>query len=321
MLNAGDLNARPTDLSIVIVNWNSGGQLGVCIESIARAAQRGECSLDVIVVDNASSDDSVTGIEQASIPVRFIRNSSNRGFGAACNQGAAIADAEFILFLNPDTQLMEGSLALPLAFMNSQAGSKFGICGIRLVDNEGRATVSAARFPTAAIILSKALLLPSILPGVFDSHFMSASELQRSTEVDQVIGAFMLMRRWVFEKCRGFDESFFMYFEEVDLSLRARELGHPAYYLSEAVAFHIGGGCSSSVKAARLSYSLDSRSTYAKKHFGILGRAAVAMATWIELPARLVRALMTRSWTDIRDTLRAYGLFAIRNRKSPHGNH
>jgi len=127
------------------------------------------------------------------------------------------------------------------------------------VDEEGHASTSAARFPTLRVMAGKILGLTNLFPGVFPAHLMSSSDLRVSGVVDQIIGAFFLIRKAVFDRCGGFDERFFVYFEEVDLSLRAKQLGYTSYFLSEVSAFHKGGGCTERVKAARLFYSLRSR--------------------------------------------------------------
>ena len=124
-------------LDIVIVNWNAGKQLHDCLESIASVARDGFTLRRVVLVDNGSSDDSIVGLDSYSFPLDLIRNSVNQGFGAACNQGAALCDSQFILFLNPDTVLLEHSLTAPLAFMDNETNKDVGICGIQLVDEMG----------------------------------------------------------------------------------------------------------------------------------------------------------------------------------------
>jgi len=104
-------------LDIVIVNWNSGEQLKSCLESIVKTDKTGFELNKVVVVDNASSDNSLFGLEEIDLPLKIIRNSTNRGFAAACNQGAKESDADYLLFLNPDTVLFKDSLSKPIAFM------------------------------------------------------------------------------------------------------------------------------------------------------------------------------------------------------------
>jgi hypothetical protein len=128
-----------------------------------------------------------------------------------------------------------------------------------------------------------------------------------SCRVDQVMGAFFLIRRDLFESLGGFDERFFVYFEEVDLSFRAHEAGATSYYLANCQAFHKGGGSSEQVKAKRLFYSLRSRILYGYKHFGILSGTAVLLATLLFEPfTRLLLALCRGSMQSITATVEAY---------------
>lgn len=291
------------DLSIIIVNWNAGTQLLTCVKSITHHG--GGLVSDVIVVDNGSTDGSDASI--AGQPnVTLIRTGANLGFGKACNLGAQQATGDYLLFLNPDAALYADTLPKALAFMEEPANDKVGICGVQLLDEAGKPSTSAARFPTLRVMTGKILGVSKIFPRVFLPHLMTSTDLRENSSVDQVMGAFFLIRRNVFDCCDGFDERFFVYFEEVDLSLRAEQLGYSSYFLSEASAFHKGGGCSEQVKAARLFYSLRSRIFYAKKHYSRMEFVALVLLTGLELPLRLVQGLIRVSWSDISNTFTAY---------------
>src|SRR3954469_6331177 len=132
-------------IHVVIVNWNSGSQLKECLQSFAAVASD-EVTVRLTVVDNASADGSSDGLEDAtSTPPAIIRNADNRGFGAACNQGAAGSDADYLLFLNPDTRLMPGSLELPARYLQAPEHKAGGIVGIRLLDVDGHVARNTAR--------------------------------------------------------------------------------------------------------------------------------------------------------------------------------
>lgn len=296
------------NLSIVIVNWNAGQQLRDCIASIGRASHEGLVLSGVVVVDNGSEDDSLDGIEQLGVPVSVIRNSENKGFAAACNQGAAQATGDYLLFLNPDTVLFEDSLARPIEFMQRKENSSIGICGIKLLDEQGSYSTSCARFPSNRIFFGAATGLSKVIPRVFPRHLMTGIECENGGLVDQVIGAFFLVRGELFRKLNGFDERFFVYFEEVDFSLRARRLGYSSYLLTGATAFHKGGGCTDAVKATRLFYSLRSRLQYGKKHFSAAGNMGLMITTvFVEFGARVFAAVLALSPSQMRETLSGYG--------------
>ena len=251
-------------ISIVTVNWNAGPQLKECLDSLL-AHNTGEVSR-ILVVDNGSTDGSADAVE--SLPgVEVIRTGKNLGFGAACNIGAKAVSAPYILFLNPDTRLEAGSLSVPLAFMEQPENAKVGICGIQLVDEQGKVSRTCARFPSLGRLVSSALGLDKLQGLQGSGVHMHDWDHMDSRQVDHVMGAFYLMRREVFKQVDGFDERFFVYLEDVDLSKVVKDLGSDIWYLTEAQAFHAGGGTSRQVKVHRLFYSLRSRLLYAFKHF------------------------------------------------------
>ena len=136
-------------LDIIIVNWNAGHQLRDCLESIMAAKRDGFFLDRVVVVDNASTDSSLCLSGSLKVPLVLIRNTANRGFGAACNQGADGSRADYLLFLNPDTCLFTESLSKPVQFMEHHPGGKHtGICGVQLVNDKGEVSRSCSRFPT-----------------------------------------------------------------------------------------------------------------------------------------------------------------------------
>ena len=294
-------------LSIIIVNWNSGPQLRACLTSIAAAGKGGLDLLPVVVVDNASSDTSLEGIENLGVSVHIVRNSRNRGFAAACNQGAAESRADYLLFLNPDTILYPASLASPVEFMERHENLDIGIVGIQLVDDAGEVSRTCARFPTVSGIFARMIGLDRLLPARFPSHFISEWDHSASRYVDEVIGAFFLVRHSYFEILGGFDERFFVYFEELDFSLRARQSGWRSFYLADARAYHKGGGTSEQVKAMRLFYFLRSRILYGYKHFGRLTATALTIGTLLLEPLpRLFVGAARCSGKDIAETLLGY---------------
>lgn len=288
-------------IATIIVNWNAGNQLKHCVDSLT-----GTIAQQIIVVDNASTDGSDCAI--AHFPnVSLIRAHENLGFGKACNLGAQHANSEYLLFLNPDAAVFPGTLDKALAFMQDSANADVGICGVQLVDESGHVSRSCARFPTPSGFFVHAFGLNRVFPSL--GHFMAEWPHDTTQEVDQVIGAFFMVRRQLFDLLGGFDERFFVYFEEVDFTYRARQAGWRSVYLADVKAFHAGGGTTNQVKARRLFYSLRSRLLYAFKHFSLGGAWLVLLATLLLEPAsRTGHALLRRSWPAVKETWAAYGM-------------
>ncbi len=210
-------------LDVVIVTWKTAGPLRNCLGTLFASNRAGFAFGRVTVVDNASADDCSAVVDRFP-GVSLIVNSVNRGFAAACNAGAAGGCGDYILFLNPDVLLSPGALETVVRYFEKPEARAVGICGIRLLNPQGQPALSCSRFPTPRSIILETSGLTS-LHRRFPSRHMRPEELQHSRQVDQVIGAFFAVRRSLFETLGGFDERFFVYFEEVDFALRAREAG------------------------------------------------------------------------------------------------
>lgn len=297
-------------LGIVIVNWNSGDQLRQCLATLPAAASQLPASsplLRVVVVDNGSTDGSADGLALPRIDLVVQRNADNRGFAAACNQGAAAMQTSLLLFLNPDTRLFVDSLAGPVNLLLRQDQSRTGIVGIALVDDAGRVAPSCARFPRAWHFASHAIGLDRLWPRA--GQQMLEWDHGHTRAVDQVIGAYFLVRRALFESLAGFDERFFVYFEEVDFAWRARQAGWASVYLADTRAYHRGGGTSDAVRDVRLFYALRSRLRYGEKHFALPGRLLLWAVTFVLEPvSRAVRLSVAGRWTEVGHTVAAYAM-------------
>jgi GT2 family glycosyltransferase len=294
-------------VDVVVVNWNAGSMLRECIDSVFSEAR--EVIGQVVVVDNASTDNSMSSLPQAVVNLTSVLLSVNSGFARGCNTGAKSCSSPYILFLNPDAALHPDCLQRSIAFLESPAGQQVGICGVKLIDDDGAVQHTCARFPSVRGVLGRALGLSRRLPGLFPPHFMLEFDHLHTRQVDQVMGAYFLVRRDLFEALGGFDERYFVYFEEVDFALRARQQGWSSVFLAEASAYHKGGGTSSQVKAHRLFYSVRSRLLFAFKHFGFMRAWTVFLISVVLEPGtRLARALLGRSKQDFDNTLRGYGM-------------
>lgn len=296
-------------VDVVVVNFNAGPQLRDGLAALREVDTAAFVLGRVVVVDNASSDHSADDLDVPGVPLVIRRNLQNRGFAAACNQGAAGSRADYLLFLNPDARVFSDSIDQAVALMERPEHARTAVCGIQLVDGEGNVSRTCARLPTPALFFSHTLGLDRIFPRHFPSHFMAEWDHGQSREVDHVIGAFYLIRRATFEQLGGFDERFFVYLEDLDLSARVRALGHRCWYLAGAQAYHRGGGTSEQVRASRLFYAIHSRILYGHKHFGRVSATGLMLAAMLVEPViRLAFALSRGAGRQVIETAQAYGL-------------
>ncbi|CAK0772904.1 N-acetylglucosaminyl-diphospho-decaprenol L-rhamnosyltransferase [Gammaproteobacteria bacterium] len=298
---------------IIIVNWNAGLQLAALVNSII--LHHSNLVSSVVIVDNASTDNSLARIKETTdVPflLHIIQNTENRGFSAACNQGAALASSEYLLFLNPDTRLFKNSLSAPLEFMQRPENIDVGIIGIQLIDDQNHVSRSCARFPSLSIFIAYTLGLNHLHGLQHLNLHMSNWTHDRTKRVDHVIGAFYLIRYSLFESLGGFDERFFVYLEDLDLSLRAHQSGWRSIYFSEAQAFHAGGGTSQQVQAHRLFYSLRSRLLYGFKHFTPWQAWTLLTVMLILEPiSRSIYSLLRGKTQDFHNTWHAYKMLYV----------
>jgi GT2 family glycosyltransferase len=297
-------------LDVVVVNWNAGDYLQRCLASLAEAAALDPALINSLaVVDNASTDGSLAAINAVrSLPVKVIHNVDNLGFGAACNQGARLGNGDHILFLNPDAAASRATLVATVDFFDDPGHADVGICGVRLIDDNGETSRSCSRFPSLRVYLTDALGLDRFFPKRFYPQAMVEWPHDATRSVDQIMGSYFCIRRSLFTQLQGFDERFFVYSEEVDLSYRAYKSGYSSVFLADVTAYHKGGGSSANVKARRLFYYLRSRMLYSFKHFNPTSAIVFSVTTLcLEPVSRLVYAgLCRRSMANVMETVKAF---------------
>ena len=294
-------------IDIIIINWNSAHQLAECLEAVA-SSDRDEFKLGkVIIVDNASTDRSLDNLERLGLPLQIVKNSQNRGFGAACNQGAAQSDADYLLFLNPDTRVSPDSIDRAASFIEKSSAQKVGVVGIQLVDERGKIQRSCARFPSPTNLWCSILGIDKLFKSKLTSYMMTEWDHNSTQKVDHVMGAFYLINSKLFTALNGFDESFFVYFEDLDLSYRVHQMGWSSCYLADARSFHKGGGTSEKIKSTRLFYSQRSRILYGYKHFSSFHATTIACATLtVEPLIRIGFSLLKLSASQAKETILGY---------------
>jgi len=266
---------RPMQLSVIIVSYNVRYFLEQCLSSVKKALECTETAggdsligqTEVLVVDNCSTDGSVDYLQPRFLFARFIANPENTGFARANNQALAQSRGKYILFLNPDTILPEDGLLQCFAFMESHPEA--GALGARMIDGSGRYLPESKRgFPTPWVSFCKMSGLTRLFPHsrLFARYYLGHLSPAESHAVDILSGAFMWARKETLDKTGGFDERFFMYAEDIDLSYRILQAGYRNYYFADATILHFKGESTrKDARYIRLFYT--AMILFVRKHF------------------------------------------------------
>ena len=222
-------------LSIVIVNYNVAHFLELCLSSVFKAITK--LDAEVIVVDNASSDTSCDMVRQRFPKAVLIANKDNVGFATANNQGVAVSQGEYVCILNPDTVVGETVFDEVYAYAKKLATQHIpvGIIGVRLVDGTGNFLPECKRnLPTPKVAFNK-------LFGSGDAYYARDVKPDGRGKIHVLVGAFMFMTKKVYQEAGGFDEQYFMYGEDIDLSHTITQLGYENHYLGDQTVIHFKG--------------------------------------------------------------------------------
>jgi hypothetical protein len=302
------MSAAPV-LSVVIPSWNTKDYLARCLATLAAAEKP---ATEVIVVENASSDGSLELLRTQHAGIVLIANEKNEGFARACNQGMRVARGRYVLLLNTDTELAPDALARLVRFLDEHP--EYGAAAPRLVHADGRTQRTVQEFPTLATALFFSTPLERWFPGSRElrRYFMRAWDQESSRDVDQPPAAVLLLRKSMLDQVGLFDESLWLFYNDVDLAKRMRAAGWKTRYLAEARVLHHVGGSTSKFADFVATWQRD-RLRYYRKHHGVLGawwlKACVSftLADW--LVTQLARRLRRRAAEPVRPMLAAYREF------------
>ena len=276
------------DLTIIIVNWNVRDLLRRCLHSIGEGTARElfgasqplqpgtpppvspatHLDLEVIVIDNASTDGSADMVRAEFPTVQLVANQENRGFTAANNQGLALSRGRYVLLLNPDTEIVGDALTTMIRYLD--AHPQVGVLGPQLRYPDGSLQSSRRRFPTLATALVESTIVQewSADNRVLQRYYMSDTADDLIQPVDWLVGACLLARHQVYEQVGGLDEGYFMYSEELDWCRRIKDAGWEIVYLPSAMVIHHEGKSSEQVVPARHIHFQSSKVRYFHKHHG-----------------------------------------------------
>jgi len=287
------------DLSIVIVNWNTRDLLVQCLESVISSQisvarhRAADLAIDnrlltteIFVVDNASSDGSPRMIQELFPWVWLIKNRKNVGFAQANNQAIRESTGRYVLLLNPDTEVLPGTLEILVHFMD--AHPQAGAAGTRLLNPDSTLQPSCHPAPTLSREFWRLFHLDAIWP--YACYPMASWDLETAREVDVVQGACLILRREALDQVGWLDEDYFIYSEEVDLCHRLRQHGWSVYWVPQAVVMHYGGQSTQQVATEMFLRLYQSKLLYFRKHHGWL---ATEVYKLILLAAALTRLLLS----------------------------
>jgi N-acetylglucosaminyl-diphospho-decaprenol L-rhamnosyltransferase len=272
--------APAAELAVVIVNFNTGAYLERCLASLE--SHRGDIAVDIVVVDNASHDGSQLAAKRPG--VRLVENASNVYLSPAWNQGAMLTVAPYLLFLNPDTEWWAGTLADLVRVANEHP--RAGIVGPLVRNMDGSVYPSGRAFPSVTDAVGHAFLGGVAPENRFSRRYRLADWDRRAErEVDWVSGCCMLVPRSAFDEAGGFDESFLLYGEELDIASRLRAAGWSVLFTPEVEVLHeIGVSTGHSRRSIRM-HSASLYRYYRKHRAGGWRRWTLPLA-WVALRLR-----------------------------------
>lgn len=295
-------------VAILVVNWNCGQLSAAAVSPYLALPIDAPVRCRVIIVDNASTDDSLQFLSQ--LPVVLIQNQHNRGFGHACNQAREKAqDADYLLLLNPDTESNPEVLFQLVAYLEHH--QQYAVAGPQQINQQHTIIRSCGRFPNTLTAFWEVLSFSKLVPGLFmPAPIMIDWDHQTDRDVDHIMGSYMLIRQAAIPDSGFMDPDYFVYWEDIDLSRRMANQGYKSRYLVSCQILHEGGASGDVASAQRLYYSISARRTYWRKH---LNFGSLLFLTLISITAepvlRIIQVFLKRQFHSINPILQAYSKY------------
>lgn len=301
-------------LSVIIVNYNVKFFLEQCLHSVIQAMRGMEG--EILVVDNASTDGSAAYFTNRFPQVQFFWQSENIGFAKANNYALQKAKGALVLFLNPDTLVPEDCFEKCIAFMQAHADA--GALGVQMIDGSGKFLPESKRaLPSILPALFRLSRLSQLFPhsSLINRYHLGHLSAEKNHVVEVLAGAFMLVRKKVLDQIGGFDERFFMYGEDIDLSYRIQQAGWNNYYFSECRIVHFKGESTRKHSLHYVKLFYEAMSIFVKKHYtgtqAILFRFLIQTGIWIRASLSLLKRMMRPAVLPLVDALIIFSSFSI----------
>ena len=293
-------------VSVIIVSYNVKYFIDQCIASIKQS----DCdfNFEIIVVDNLSTDGSQEFIRSKYPDIELIANQENVGFSKANNQGVAIAKGEYVLILNPDTLLSTNTLSSCVEFVETK--EDVGIVGVRMYDGSGVYLPESKRgFPTPFVSFCKIFGLSHFFPKsrAFNQYYLGFLDADVNQEIDILTGAFMFLEKKVFLSVGGFDEDYFMYGEDIDLSYRVQQSGLKNYYVKDTSIIHYKGESTRKMSFDYVKRFYEAMIIFAKKHNSgakvFAYTLAIKSAIYLKAILTFISRWVNRTLRPVRDAI------------------
>lgn len=261
------------DCSIIIVSWNVAELLAACVDSILASpvaineADGEKPIIEIIIVDSASSDQTVSMLRERYPQVKLLAQDENVGYTRGNNIGLEAAQGRYLFLLNPDTELIGNALPMMIGYLDKHP--EVGILGPHTLNPDRSTQSTRRRFPTKALAFFESTWLQPYAPQAMLKHFYVEDQPDDGIfPVDWVQGSALLARREVYEQVGGLDTGYVMFFEETDWCKRARDAAWEVIYLGTAQVIHYGGQSTDQIGARKHIYFQESKLRYYRKHYG-----------------------------------------------------
>ncbi len=281
-------------LSVIIVSYNAKYHLEQCLYSVIAACNN--VRSEIIVIDNASTDNVIEYLQSKFPSVIFIKNEINEGFAKANNKGLKIAKGEYVLYLNPDTIIPENIFNATIYFLEQDMEA--GAVGVQMIDGNGRFLPESKRsFPSVRTSFFKLSGMAGLFPksGLFNKYALGNLDENNIHEANVLAGAFLLSSKKILQSLNGFDEDFFMFGEDIDLSYRITQQGYKNYYLGNNIIIHFKGESTRNDKAYVENFYNAMKIFISKHHSSIssmLLKPAVTAAKIISSSTKKIKQLL-----------------------------
>ncbi len=286
MNHCKNIDSVSLKLSIIVVSWNTRELLRKCLKSVYATVP--PLAFEVIVIDNASSDGSADMVAECFPDTILVRSEVNLGFAAGNNLGIARSSTKYIMLLNPDAELLPGAVQKMVEFADDH--TEAAIVGPKLLNSDGSLQKNGRKFPSLTRELLHITKIYRLSPRTFDRKWeWGRDDFDILSEVDEVCGACMLVRKSAIDSVGALDERFFMYYEEVDWCLRMKQWGGKIYYLPDAGVAHHAAQGSAQIGLAKNRMAYRSQYLYFMKNKGLVQALILRVLSALILTAMYVK--------------------------------